>query len=500
MDGYLTIELSLLSWVPLCILAFGTLRPQYAALFAFLGGMLILPERRAFDFVGLPPIGKMEIASLGALAGCILFRNQELRRAGPFRGLEMLVLLTIPFCLATVMLNRDPTGDLGLFPGLRPWDAAGLVFQDLLLLGAPVWIGRSLFRTSSHLHLLLLTLVAAALAYSVLILFEVRMSPQLNNYVYGFSQHSWAQVRRFGGWRPMVFMAHGLALGVFVCAALIAALGVHRARLRVLGLPAVGAAGYLAVVLLLCKSLASILYAGFLAPVLLFARPRALALGAAVIATLVLAYPAMRAADVFPTTSLLEAAAAVSEERADSLETRFENEDGLLQRARERIWFGWGGFGRSRYSEDRATGWITDGYWILRLGERGIAGLAVYFALMLWPIAQTLRALPYTRRRDAFLLGALTLVVAMQTVDTVPNALFNNFPLLLAGALSGLARGLPAEARAARRDAKGEPGAAAPKAEEVAEPASTTADLARGRVGSARRAARGRGATPGSSR
>ena len=58
--------------------------------------------------------------------------------------------------------------------------------------------------------------VLGGLIYVPLCLFEVRMSPQLHNMVYGFAQHSFGQTVRGGGWRPMVFMQHGLAVGLFM--------------------------------------------------------------------------------------------------------------------------------------------------------------------------------------------------------------------------------------------------------------------------------------------
>ncbi len=465
--GYPTVSLALLLWVPACIVAFATMRAQHAALFALLGGMLFLPERRTFDFSGLPPIGKMELAGLGAMAGCLLLRRGELVRGRALRGLESLVLLAVPFSLATVLLNRDPTGLNGSFPGLRPYDALGMVFSEALLLFVPFMIGRTLFRTPAHLRLLLHALVAVALGYSLLILYEIRMSPQLNYYLYGYSQHSWIQVQRFGGWRPMVFMSHGLALSMFVVAAMLAAAGAQRAGLRIFGVAAGNAAAALGVVLVLCKSLASILYGAIFAPLVLLARPRLIGLAAVSIGALVLLYPAMRSADVVPTTSLVEFVADLNEDRAASMETRFASEDGLLGRATERLWFGWGGFARSRQldSQERL---VTDGYWILRLGERGLAGLLLYFALMLWPIQKAFRCLPRCGRRDAYLLASLALVVAVQTLDTVPNALFNSFPVMLAGALQGLATGVPQRRGGATRPP---PGADPPGADPAGRPA-----------------------------
>ncbi len=42
------------------------------------------------------------------------------------------------------------------------------------------------------------------------------MSPQLHYMVYGFYQHDFAQTIRMGGWRPTVFMEHGLMVGMWM--------------------------------------------------------------------------------------------------------------------------------------------------------------------------------------------------------------------------------------------------------------------------------------------
>ncbi len=479
MRGYPTVYLMLSLWVPISVAFFAFMRPQRALLCALLGGILVLPENRGFDVSGLPAIGKLEIASIGALFGAFVFRARELTRNRIGFGLEALFLLAIPFALGTVLTNQDPTGGaFRWFPGLRPYDAASPIFRDLLMLGIPFVLGRAFFRTPAAIRELFVGLLVAALIYSLGALWEARMSPHLNFYTYGFMQHSFAQTYREGGWRPMVFMAHGLALSLFLCVGFLTSIGAYRGRLRALGLPSVAAVPYLAVVLLLCRSFAAIVYGLGVAPILLWGRARLVGLVAVGLTALVITYPLLRAADLFPTGALVELAASVSEDRAKSLEVRFENEDGLIDRASERIWFGWGGFGRSTYSGEMKP-LVTDGYWILRMSERGILGLGLFYTFMLVPIFRSWRAIPRCRnRQDAHLLAALALIVAVQAVDTLPNGLFHHLPLLLAGAVHGLATTLPRRAKQPERAVAPAP----PEHTPLARPASTTtAGLAKGR-------------------
>src|SRR5439155_21163091 len=54
------------------------------------------------------------------------------------------------------------------------------------------------------------------LVYVPLCWFEVRMSPQLHVWVYGVRHHAFVQQMRDGGYRPMVFMQHGLMVAMWM--------------------------------------------------------------------------------------------------------------------------------------------------------------------------------------------------------------------------------------------------------------------------------------------
>ena len=55
----------------------------------------------------------------------------------------------------------------------------------------------------------------------------------------------------------------------------------------------------------------------------------------------------------------------------------------MLERASERILFGWGRFGRSRvYNEYGSDISVTDGRWIITLGQFGVVGFMGEFGLL----------------------------------------------------------------------------------------------------------------------
>ena len=85
---------------------------------------------------------------------------------------------------------------------------------------------------------------------------------------------------------------------------------------------------------------------------------------------------------------ILNAASALGPERVQSLQFRFDNEDLLVTKGAERLWFGWGGFNRERvYDEETAKDLvIQDGQWIVVFGTQGFIGFCCYFALIVLPV------------------------------------------------------------------------------------------------------------------
>jgi hypothetical protein len=77
---------------------------------------------------------------------------------------------------------------------------------------------------TKFIFILLVTLmtggmVVGGLLYLPLCLFEMQMSPRLHSIVYGYHQHSFGQHIRGDGYRPKVFMQHGLATALWMATA-----------------------------------------------------------------------------------------------------------------------------------------------------------------------------------------------------------------------------------------------------------------------------------------
>jgi len=434
--------IALLLWLPLSILFFALLHADVAAMCVLLGAALFLPSRLVIDLPGaIPDLDRQAIAALAAVVGCLLFRPGRLRH--PIRGwsfgLPMAAL--VGGAVATAMLNAQPIliGPRTL-PGLTLYDGLAAAFRNLLELGVPFVLGRSLVRCPDHARRILRVLVYSGIAYSTLILVEVRLSPLFHQLFYGYLQHSFAQTVRWGAFRPIVFMPHPLAVALFVATALLASAVLWRSREHSLQLPALTATVWLAAVMALCKSAAALAYSVTGLAVIAMARPRGQAAIAALLASLILAYPFLRVTGIFPAEPLVRGIESIAPERARSLAVRFRNEEMMFERGLERPWFGWGAFGRSRIHDPSSGASIslTDGYWLIEFGRAGMVGCGGVFLLLLCPVFLCWRSFPrISSRGDRRVIGVLAMVVAVSAADLLPNSFLSPARVFLSGALWG---------------------------------------------------------------
>jgi hypothetical protein len=440
---------ALFLFLPVAVVTFFTARPVVATTWLMLGAIMFLPERVQIDPPVLPPIDKQSIATFWVLIGCMLRAPEKLRAARPLRGIDLLFVLACAGSFVTNALNTDEQvfGPL-VMPGTTTYDSIATCVKDALAIYLPFLLGRAMYRGSGDLRIFFQVLVAAALLYSLFALFEIRMSPRCHYDVYGFMQTDFQMTLRGGGYRPMVFMNGGLALAMFVLSAAIAALAMKRAGMRVElpRLPRVGAgpaALYLTALLVLVKSTGAIFYGAVVLPVVALWRRPGVKMAVA-LSLLVISFPLLRATRIFPTEAIVSAAESLSEERALSIWFRFFNEDQLLERASERRWFGWSGYGRYRVY-DPFTGEdlsVTDGAWIIELGSRGIVGFLCLYGMLVIPVLRAARKLDrIPEEADRWLVAGLALIVALNATDLLPNGLFSYLPYYFAGVLTGVLEG-----------------------------------------------------------
>jgi hypothetical protein len=156
-------------------------------------------------------------------------------------------------------------------------------------------------------------------------------------------------------------------------------------------------------------------------------------------ATLFVAYPVARPVGLLPLERIVSLAESFDPERAASLTTRLTNETVLLERANEKPVFGWAGFGRWRaYDESGRDTVISDGIWIIELGQRGWVGFLSFFGLLIYPLFLLFRA---RRRKPLEMVQAgMAVILGGNLIYMLPNSTLNPIAMLMAGALAGFAQ------------------------------------------------------------
>jgi hypothetical protein len=450
--GGMSATIALIAWVPIALWLYQTRSISQATLWTILGGYLLLPVGTGIKIIeGIPQLDKTSVPCLAALLGCLLKTRLRLWRAFGIPEILLLVLLIGPF--VTSVLNNDAviSGSL-ILPPLGPYDGLSAAVAEFLFL-IPFFLGRQLFATSANVEEILRTLIKAGVLYSLPMLLEIRLSPQLHAWVYGYQQFGFQTQMRYGGFRPVVFLENGLVTAFFSITAMVAAAAFWRARIRVWKQSSALITAYLGVLQILCKSLGTLVYGVLLVPLVRLAKPRWQLRVALILAAITVTYPLLRLSDLVPTQYMLSIAGSVSEDRADSLRVRFDNEQQLLDRASERFMFGWGRWGRGRiydaYGFDRS---ITDGRWVITLGQYGIIGFLAEFGLLALSVFRAASALRFAETdRDRLLLSTLALIIAANMIDLLPNASISPWTWLLTGALLGRSEMLRKAQRASRR-------------------------------------------------
>ncbi|MDD7971541.1 hypothetical protein [Roseinatronobacter alkalisoli] len=444
---------ALLIWPFVIVAMFRKMAPERAFIWAILGGYMALPELTEFNLPVIPAFDKTSIPNLTAFALCLVMLKMRpgLLPDGLLGKALVVVLCAAP--VIAVFFNTDPlvfgmaqSGRLTLtsdhaysVPGMRIYDSVSMLVRQLIMI-LPFFMARHLLASEQALTELLRALMIAGLIYSVPIMWEVRFSPQLHTDIYGFFQHDFQQMMREGGYRPIVFMPHGLWLSLFMVMTAVSALYFAKQATPSDRVRASIIAVYLFVMVNLTKSLGPLLILLTISTLVVLLKPRMQLRVAGLMALLTLSYPLLRGAGLVPTDKLVELASQRSQERAQSLQFRFDNEDLLLDRAAQKPLFGWGGYGRNQIF-DPQTGEmisISDGQWVITIGQWGWVGYLALFGLLCLPLLALLWR--YRQVPDSALppqAGVLALILGASLVDLLPNATLVSLTWLIAGALLG---------------------------------------------------------------
>lgn len=446
-------KLAMYGWIPAVLVIFTMFPPRRAVVVAFILAWLFLPMAQ-YQFQGLPDYTKMSATCIGVLLATGLFDPDRFRHFRPtWADLPMLVYCLVPF--ASSMSN-----------GLGPRDGISAVLVQTMTWGVPYFIGRLYFVDWASLRELAIGIFFGGLVYLPLCLLEVWRSPFLHQWIYGMGTGAdWIQSIRYGGWRPNVFMQHGLMVGAWMASASLAGFWLWRTGTlrRVGNVPLAWLVLALVGTTLLCKSVGALvlLIAAAAALVLSTRWKTSLIIAAMLIAPVI--YTAVRGTGFWSAQPMVDFVRQIDAERGGSLATRVHSENLLAARARQQPIFGWGGWGRNMaYDPETQIKAIPDGLWVIALGVNGVVGLAALLALQLLPVARLIRLFPPKLWRDPRLSGvAITaMMLTLYAIDNILNAMVNPIFMLCAGGLTGFVSALHVARSQRRATANRAPGLA----------------------------------------
>ncbi|NJK88058.1 MAG: hypothetical protein HC923_00800 [Myxococcales bacterium] len=467
--------IALLVAIPVVFHFFSKNSPARAAFLSMAFAAMFLPEGAAYDFPLVPPFDKHTLPITVVILILFFAHEERVRFARPIQTTAFLLILTAVGAVGVSVTNREAlvyggqvswVETVTYLPPLSFRDSISVFVQDVQHTFLPFMVGMIVIRSRKELRDVLVLLMMAGFVYSFFALYEVRMSPQLHLKTYGYVFMAFDQAVRWGGYRPQIYMSHGLVVAFFMALTVFATALVRRLCIPNGKFSARWLLPYLVVILVLCKSTGAILYAVLFLPVILLGSRKLIMRVTLFFTLLTMSYPVTRALGIFPTEWVLNQAAQISLERADSLGFRFDNEDILLERAAEKPIFGWGGFGRGRVY-DPMTGRdlsVTDGAWIIRLTTTGAIGFFVYFGILSWAVYRASR-IPWRNfsKSDQLLVAGFSFIVALCLIEDIPNAIGFRLHFFLAGGLFTVARVMSDPMLTARYWAPAWTGAAPPQ-------------------------------------
>jgi hypothetical protein len=447
--GNAIVPLMMYSWIPVVFYIFLRYPAQRAIIISFIFAWLFLPVA-SFPLPGLPDYTKMSATSYGILLATAVYDSSRFA-SFKFSWIDVPMLL---WCTVSPFMSSI-TNDLG------PYDGFSAALNQTVTWGIPYFLGRLYLGNLTGLKQLAIGLFIGGLIYVPFCWYESRTFTSLHLTLYGMDTgRDMSQSIRLGGFRPQVFLEHGLMLGVWMLTACIMGIvlwktgSIKRLWNQPMGL-------WMTILLLtfvIARSTGA--YNLFLLGVLILFvawRFRNVLLIWLLVGGICW-YLYMGVVGIFPNKPIVATLSQVfNEERVQSVKFRFDNEEILGIRARERMVFGWGGFGRNRvFNEIGEDISITDSLWIIAFGVNGLFGLISMTAAILLP------TLAFCVRYPARLwsnpniapAAALAVCVVLYMLDCVLNAMVNPIFMLAAGGLAGVAlqpRQVPAPAQSKRQ-------------------------------------------------
>ena len=423
-------------WFPVVLYLFSRFPARKAVIVSFLVAWLFLPQAELV-LPGIPDYNKMSATCYSILLATLIF---DVGRFQTFKfgwlDLPMAIWCLCPFAASM-------TNDLG------PYDGFSAVLDQTMRWGVPYFLGRIYLNNLEGLRQLAMGIFVGGLVYVPLCLFEIRLSPQLHNYLYGGFPHSFGQTIRDGGYRPNVFMETGLMVGAFMMAATLIGIWFWQTGMvkRLWNIPMPWLVWTLILTFALLKSYGAYTLLIVGVGIMFIAKQFRTAMPIFIIIVGIGVYLYVNAGtETYSSDQLVEGLSSVfPPDRIQSYVFRLNNEEMLVHRARQHFEFGWGGWGRSRQVIDKLgqhVEAVQDSLWVIAFGEHGMLGLITCFASMLVPITALFSIrypAPQWANRKVAGAAVLGVVVVLYAIDCILNAMINPIYILALGGLATVA-------------------------------------------------------------
>jgi hypothetical protein len=428
------VSLVMFGWIPTVLHLFSRFSPRRAIVTSFITAWLFLPEV-AMKLPGLPDYTKMTATSYGILIATFIFDTERFRTF-KFGWLD-LPMLTWCICPLAASLSN----------GLGLYDGFSAALGQTVVWGVPYFLGRIYLADLAGLRQLAIGIFTGGLFYVPLCLFETRFSPQLHRILYGGHAYAdFSQSMRLGGYRPTIFMIHGLAVGAFMMAATLIGIWLWQSQAvkQFWNIPIQWLVGALFITFILIKSTGAYVLLAVGATILLVGKRfhTAVLIFAVILAVALYLYFNTATGNSFSDQIISTLSGVIEADRLQSLEFRFHNEELLADKARQQMIFGWGGWGRNLIFD--ATGkqlTIPDSLWILAFGQYGVVGLTSLNTAILLPIFSFFWSRYPARlwaKPEVGSAAVLAVVIVMYMVDCLVNAMVNPIYILACGGIAGV--------------------------------------------------------------
>jgi hypothetical protein len=427
----LFVPITMFGWPFLAIFMFAFWPKRRAMLLGLMISWLFLPQA-GYLWPGPLKWTKVNAVSMGLLLAVAAL---DFRRLLSFRPRWF----DIPVMVASIMPAVSSFAN-----GLGIADAGTSSVNNILMYGVPYLLGRIYIIDLVGAFELADVWILGGLIYFPLCLFELRMSPMLHYDVYGFFPHQWAQMVRDGGYRPMVFMQHGLAVAMWMSACTVLAYGVWRMAgvKRHWHVPMWTWVLVLGIGTLICKSAGAIALTTIGCAAIEVGKRGPLRTILFVFALAAPVYIVARTSQTLTADRCMAGLHLVfSSDRVASASDRLHQEDVLSRRALESPIVGWGPWGDYLVS-DQHDDLVqhSDSMWIITLGKYGMVGWGATVLIYLLP---ALRLIWPMRRANVSPLQqrvsqVLALISVLAMLDSLSNFMPNPFFVLAAGAVATL--------------------------------------------------------------